>query len=84
MAQTCAIDGTFEAEYQPPVVLEIVTDMGAADHALGSAAKRAPCQLIAGPSNGVAAPGVADLASNVEAVPRSEPAGEVGPRRQFR
>src|SRR3984893_25474 len=45
-AETRAVDGTFDSEYQPPVVLEIVTDMGAADHSLGSLAKRAPRQLI--------------------------------------
>ena len=74
MAETRAVDGTFDAEHQPLVVLEIVANMGAADHSLGSVAKRTRRQLIEGarypgPGNGVAAPGVTDLAANIEAGP---------------
>src|ERR1700724_1409931 len=71
MAETRAVDGTFDSEHQPLVVLEIVTDMGAGDHPLGSVAKRACCELIVvrypGPGNGVVAPGVTDLATNIDA-----------------
>ena len=34
LLQTRAVDGTFYAEHQPRIILEIVADMGAANHAL--------------------------------------------------
>src|SRR5580704_2409848 len=76
MAQACAVDRTFDAEHQPLVVLEIVANMAAGDHSLRCLAERTRRQLIVvrypGPGDGVFAPGVADLASNIEAVPSKD------------
>jgi hypothetical protein len=73
MAQACAVDGTFEAEHRPLVILKVVANMGAANRSLRSVAKCAARQLIivrySGPGHGIVAPGVADLAANIEAGP---------------